>query len=77
MQASGMTPMQVLVASTRTGALTMGSAGKDIGTVEAGKVADVLIVGADPTADIAAMRKVKLVIRAGVVHRVSDLAATK
>jgi len=77
MQASGMTPMQVLVASTRTGALAMGAAGKDIGTVEAGKAADVLVVGADPTADIAAMRKLKLVIRAGTVHRVSDLAAPR
>ena len=70
-----MTPMQVLVASTRTGALALGSAGKDLGTVEGGKIADVLVVAADPTADIAAIRKVRLVIRAGVVHRVSDLAA--
>lgn len=75
MQAAGMTPMQVLVASTRTGALALGSAGKDLGTVEGGKIADVLVVAADPTADIAAIRKVRLVIRAGVVHRVSDLAA--
>ena len=77
MQATGMTPMQVLVASTRTGALAMGAAGKEIGTVQAGKVADLLVVGADPTADIAAMRKLKLVIRAGVVHHVSDLAARR
>ncbi len=77
MQAAGMTPIQVLVASTRTGALAMGAAGKDIGTIEAGKAADVLVVGADPTADIAAMRKLKLVIRAGTVHHVSDLAATR
>jgi len=72
MQADGMTPMQVLVASTRTGALALGSAGKDLGTVEAGKVADVLVVGADPTANIAAMRKVRIVIRGGAVHGVAE-----
>jgi imidazolonepropionase-like amidohydrolase len=77
MQADGMTPMQVLVASTRTGALALGSAGKDLGTVEAGKVADLLVVAADPTSDIAAMRTVRLVIRGGTVHRVADLAAAR
>jgi len=69
--------MQVLVASTRTGALALGAAGKEIGTVETGKAADLLVVGADPTADIAAMRKVRLVIRAGAVHRVADLATAR
>ena len=77
MQADGMTPMQVLVASTRTGALALGSAGKDLGTVEAGKVADVLVVGADPTANIAAMRKVRIVIRGGAVHGVAELAPVR
>ena len=77
MQAAGMTPLQVLVASTRNGARALGAAGKDLGTVEAGKIADVLVVGADPTADIAAMRKVRLVIRGGAVHRVADLAAAR
>jgi len=76
MEAAGMTPTQVLVAATRTAALAMGPAGREIGTVASGKEADVLVVGADPTRDIAAMRKVMLVVRAGVVHRVADLAAT-
>ena len=48
---------------------------KGLGTVEAGKVADVLAVAADPTLDIAAMRKIRLVIRGGVVHPVPELAA--
>ncbi len=77
MQADGMTPMQVLVAATRTSALALGAVGNDLGTVAAGKVADMVVVGADPTADIAAMRRVRYVIRAGVVHREADLAATR
>ena len=62
MQAAGLTPMQVLTASTRGGATAMGRA-KDFGTVEKGKLADLLIVGADPTADIANLRKVRYVVR--------------
>ncbi len=74
MQAAGMTPMQVLVASTRGGASAMGRA-KDLGTVEPGKAADLLVVAGDPAADVAALRKVKLVVRAGVVHRIEELRA--
>jgi imidazolonepropionase-like amidohydrolase len=74
MQGAGMTPMEVLVASTRTGAVTLGPLGKDLGTVEAGKVADLLIVAADPTVDIAALRKLRFVVRGGVVHPLGELA---
>ncbi len=75
MQAAGMTPMQVLVAATRTAARALGQAGKDIGTVAAGNVADVLVLGADPSADIAAMRTVRLVVRGGVPRAVKELSA--
>jgi hypothetical protein len=75
MQGAGMTPMEVLVASTQTGAATLGPLGTDLGTVEAGKVADLLIVAADPTADIAALRKLRFVVRGGVVHALGELAA--
>lgn len=74
MQAAGLTPMQVLVASTRGGALAMGRE-KDFGTVEKGKAADLLIVGADPTADIANLRKVRYVVRGGVRRSMAELSA--
>ncbi len=74
MQAAGMTPMQVLVASTRGGAAAMGRA-KDLGTIEKGKLADLLVVAGDPSADIAGLRRVKLVVRSGVVHRLEELRA--
>jgi len=74
MQAAGLTPMQVLVASTRGGALAMGR-DKDLGTVEKGKLADLLIVSADPTADAANLRKVVWVVRGGVMRPIAELSA--
>jgi imidazolonepropionase-like amidohydrolase len=74
MQAAGLSPMQVLVAATRNAAAAMGRLA-DLGTVEKGKVADLLLVGGDPTADVANLRKVETVVRAGVIHPVGDLRA--
>lgn len=74
MQAAGLTPLQVLVASTRGGALAMGR-DKELGTVEKGKLADLLIVAGDPTADVANLRKVKHVVRGGVMRTIEELSA--
>jgi len=74
MQAAGLTPMQVLIASTRGGATAMGRA-KDFGTVEKGKLADLLIVAGDPTADVANLRKVRWVVRGGVMRPIAELKA--
>jgi imidazolonepropionase-like amidohydrolase len=74
MQGAGMTPMMVLVASTRGGALAMARA-DELGTVERGKLADLLVVGADPTLDVANLRKVRYVVRGGVVRSAAELSA--
>ena len=74
LQAAGLTPIQVLVASTLGGARAMGRE-KDFGTVEKGKLADLLVVAADPTADVANLRKVRHVIRGGVMRSVAELSA--
>jgi imidazolonepropionase-like amidohydrolase len=74
MQAAGLTPMQVLVASTRGGALAMG-ASKATGTVEKGKDADLLVVAGDPTQDVANLRKVRFVARGGVLRSMEELHA--
>jgi imidazolonepropionase-like amidohydrolase len=74
MQAAGMTPMEVIVAATRNGARAMGRE-KDFGTVEKGKLADLLVVGADPTADVANLRRVRYVVRGGVVRSIEELRA--
>ncbi len=74
MQAAGLTPMQVLVASTRGGSLAMG-AERVTGTLEKGKSADLIVVEADPTKDVANLRKLRFVMRAGVLHSLSELHA--
>jgi imidazolonepropionase-like amidohydrolase len=74
MQAAGMTPMEVLVAATRNGARAMG-ADKETGTLERGKAADLIVVAADPTKDVANLRKLRWVMRAGVLHPIEELKA--
>jgi imidazolonepropionase-like amidohydrolase len=74
MQSAGMTPMQVIVASTATAARAMGLDAV-AGTIEKGKDADLVIVGADPTKDVANFRKVRYVVRAGVVRNIEELSA--
>ncbi len=64
----GMTPMQSIIASTRNGAEALGRQA-DLGTIEAGKVADVIVVAGDPLADIRAMRNVAVVIKDGIRYK--------
>ena len=74
MQASGMTPSQIIIASTATASRAMGL-DKDVGTVEKGKDADLVILAADPSADAANFRRIRYVVRAGVVRNMNDLHA--
>jgi imidazolonepropionase-like amidohydrolase len=62
----GMTPGQAIVAATQNGAIA--ARGIDqFGTIEVGKRADLLILDADPLADIHNLRKLSHVIRDGHV----------
>jgi imidazolonepropionase-like amidohydrolase/ketosteroid isomerase-like protein len=74
MQAAGMTPMQVIVASTATASRAMGL-DKQVGTIEKGKDADLVIVDGDPSRDVANFRKIRYVVRSGVMRNMSDLHA--
>ncbi|MDK2855909.1 MAG: hypothetical protein PWQ41_1940 [Bacillota bacterium] len=61
---NGMSPMQALEAGTRVSAELLGIADK-VGTLEPGKLADVVVVAGNPLDDIKAVREVRLVIKEG------------
>jgi imidazolonepropionase-like amidohydrolase len=63
----GMTPVEALTAATASDAQILKRA--DLGAVRAGLAADLLAVSGDPTADIAAIEHVLLVMKNGVVFR--------
>jgi len=62
---SGMTTAQVLQAATRVNAEIIGKLDK-LGTLEPGKLADIIIVDGDPLADIKSLRDVSVTIKDGV-----------
>lgn len=62
----GMSAAQALVAATRNGAAALGAADR-LGVIAPGKLADLVAVEGDPTADIAALRNVSLVMQGGRV----------
>jgi len=68
MAASGMTPMQIIQASTRNGAQLL-KIDSLVGTIETGKSADILVVAGDPLADLQALRNVRLVVHGGRIIR--------
>jgi len=72
MQAAGIPATDILVMATRNGARAMGRE-RDFGTLEAGRMADLLVLTEDPRADVRAFRSLTHVMRAGRLHRQSDL----
>lgn len=72
MQAAGIPAAEIVVMSTRNGAVAMDRA-DDIGTLEAGKIADLIILAEDPTRDVRAFRSLEFVMRAGSMHRQEEL----
>lgn len=74
MQKAGMRPMDVIVASTRNGARAMGRE-REFGTIEPGRSADLVLVAADPTRDVAALRRVRWVARGGVLRSLGEMRA--
>jgi Tol biopolymer transport system component/imidazolonepropionase-like amidohydrolase len=69
---SGLTPFEALQTATTNAADALGEAA-NLGSIEAGKLADLVVVAGDPLADITNARKVRLTIRNGEVVSLDDL----
>ena len=67
----GIPPLDVVRWATRFGAESVGC-GEELGTLEVGKLADLLVVDGDPIADITCLKdpaNVPAIVKGGVFHR--------
>ena len=71
--AGGMTPHEILAAATIGSAETIGRAGF-LGSLEPGKLADLLVLGENPLEDIAHTQSLLLVMKNGRLYDADDLA---
>jgi len=70
----GLTPVEVLRTATTVSAEAMG-VGADIGSIEAGKLADLSFIDGDPLQNINELRRVRRVMKNGRMYDVSALIA--
>lgn len=68
---SGMSPLEAISAATKTGAEILGL-GSELGTVEPGKLADVIVVAGNPLFDINMLANVEVVVKDGRVLKGPD-----
>jgi imidazolonepropionase-like amidohydrolase len=68
----GMTPLQAIQTATIMPARAM-KLDKDLGTIEAGKLADLVVLDANPLEHIAAIRSARLVVSSGRLYECAAL----
>jgi len=68
MHAAGMSPMEIIVAATRNAAHVC-NLEDTLGTLEVGKIADILVVNGDPLVNLQTLADVRLVIHRGMIIR--------
>lgn len=70
---AGMTPSDAITAATSSAADLIGDT-KDIGSIQAGRYADIIAVAGDPLADVTALEKVAFVMKGGAVYKADGKA---
>jgi imidazolonepropionase-like amidohydrolase len=68
---AGLTPMEAITTATVNASAHL-QMDADIGTIEAGKYADIIAVDTDPLEDISALLDVDFVMQGGVVYKNED-----
>jgi imidazolonepropionase-like amidohydrolase len=64
----GMSPSRAIAAATRVNAQAIGK-GRELGSIEPGKIADIIVVNGNPNFDITALSHVEIVVKDGVVYK--------
>jgi imidazolonepropionase-like amidohydrolase len=64
----GMTPMQAIQAATSSAADLLGHS-KEVGSIKAGRYADIIAVAGDPLKDISLLENVQFVMKDGKIYR--------
>lgn len=72
LHAAGMSAAEVIAAATLGGARVLGRE-HELGSIERGKLADLVVFSADPTADVRNARRIRWVMKAGTLHGRSAL----
>jgi imidazolonepropionase-like amidohydrolase len=65
MAAGGIAPFDVIRAATGNGTALLETGDPEYGTIEPGKLADLILLNADPSADITNTRKIERVMQSG------------
>ncbi len=72
LESAGISRAEVLGMATRNGAQALGIA-SEVGTVEVGKRADLVVLDADPLADIENTKRIRYVVQGGVIYRPTEV----
>jgi imidazolonepropionase-like amidohydrolase len=72
MARAGLTPREVLASATTGGARLMGQE-RELGLIARGRHADMVVLDADPLADVANLSRIALVVKGGRAFRQADL----
>jgi hypothetical protein len=72
----GMTPMRAIAAATRVNAQIIGK-GRELGSIEPGKIADIIVVNGNPLFDITALSHVEIVMKDGRIYKGEPLSDPK
>ena len=64
---AGMPPIEAILAATRSAADLLGAA-QHVGSIQKGRYADIVAVDGDPLKDINALRRMRFVMKGGIVH---------
>jgi imidazolonepropionase-like amidohydrolase len=70
-----MPAIEAILSATRSAADLLG-ASEQVGSVQAGRFADMIAVAGDPLKDISELQRVTFVMKGGVIYKDQDRAAT-